>query len=100
MYESSKLNEDTRRFYPVTVTNDASGITVTDQVGNTANVVLTDGLYNNICREYWMSVSTSPKGVRATRSLISSSHAVVHQIDAALIYGEEMQMNWSTAMRQ
>ncbi len=100
MYESSKLNEDTRRFYPVTVTNDASGITVTDQVGNTANVVMTDGLYNNICREYWMSVSTSPKGVRATRSLISSSHAVVHQIDAALIYGEEMQMNWATAMRQ
>lgn len=98
-YESSKLNEVTRRFYSITVNSDANGMTVKDQLNKTCHVVKTEGLYNNNCREFWMSVSTSPKGVRANRSLVSSSNAVVHQIDGVLKYSEEMNSDWHYILR-
>lgn len=97
-YETSKLNEKNRRFYSVTVSADANGLQVTDQLNTVARVVKTEGLYNNICRELWMTVSG--KGVRATRSLVSSSNAVVHQIDKALIYNTEFQTDWYSEMRK
>ena len=99
-FETSKLNDQTRRFYPLTVTSNAEGIEVTDQMGRTAHVVREEGLYNNPCREYWMAVSGTVKGVRGTRSLVSSSNAVVHQIDNTLIYDKSQLNNWVTEMRK
>ena len=100
-FETSMLNDVTRRFYPITVTNNSAGIQIKDQTGHTANVVLTEGLYNHICREFWMNVDESRgKGVNSTRQLISSSNAVVHQIDNVLIPNESMQRNWSNELRE
>ena len=100
-FETSKLNEQTRRFYSVSVTSDQSGIEVTDQLGRSAHVLREEGLYNNPCREYWIEMlAGSVKGVRATRTLISSSNAVVHQIDNTLIYDESMLQSWTSEMRK
>ena len=98
-FESSKLNEVTRRFYSVTVNADNNGLDVTDQLGRTVHVTKKEGFYNTICREFWISESTTPKGVRATRSLISSSNAVVHQVDDVLLFSADQQKNWYSAMR-
>lgn len=98
-FESSKLNEKTRRFYSMTVNADYSGMDITDQLGRTVHVTQKEGLYNTICREFWISQSTTPKGVRATRSLISSSNAVVHQVDDVLLYSADQQKDWYSTMR-
>jgi len=94
-YETSKLNEATRRFYSVTINANSSALTVTDQLQNKATVLTNSKLYNHICREYWLSVSG--KGAKATRSLISSSNAVVHQIDQPLFFDKGQLDNWKYA---
>lgn len=79
-FESTLRNPETNRFYPLTVTSTTSSLTVVDNAGNTRHVNLTDGLYNNICREYWLSGSGN------NRSIYQASDAIVHQIDGVLKY--------------
>jgi hypothetical protein len=57
-------------------------MTVTDVLGNVCNVVKTDGLYNNICREYWFENKGNAK--LPQYRLFMSSDAVVHLIDQPL----------------
>ena len=80
MYESMKRNPETGRFYPIQVDYDATSMTVTDNMGNHHKVVTTQGLYNNICREYWF------EGSGNSSRLFMGSDVVVHLIDGALQY--------------
>ena len=81
-YETSKLNPANRRFYNLTVRKEGdTGMTITDNIGQTRNVVTTEGLYNNMCREYAFDTGKN--------TIYTSSYAVVHLIDGALIYDEE-----------
>ncbi len=98
-YESSKLNDATRRFYSIKVTNNNGSLTLVDRMKNTRKVETQNDLYNIICREYWMKASGTGTAVRKSRELVSSSHAVVHQIDDVLIYADEMQKDWKSVMR-
>lgn len=84
-YESMLRNPVTNRFYSLTVNSNGSGLSVTDVQGNTRHVVKTDGLYNQICREYWLQ-GTQTKN-KYTRTIYQTSDAVVHQIDQPLFYG-------------
>ena len=78
--ETMRRNQETGKFYPVTVNNEGGQMWVKDLVGNKRNVVKTEGLYNCICREYWW---------RSTGQSYMASDAVVHQIDGVLL-AEEM----------
>ena len=75
-YESMKRNLETGRFSPLRVTSSPTQMTVTDEIGNVRNVVKQEGLYNNLCREYWFN------GTR----LFMASDIVVHLIDGPLFY--------------
>ena len=75
-YESMKRNLTTGRFSPLTVISTPTQMTVTDEAGNTRNVVKQEGLYNNLCREYWFD---------GTRQFMASD-VVVHLIDGPLFY--------------
>ena len=75
-YESMKRNVTTGRFSPLTVISTQTQMTITDEVGNTRNVVTQEGLYNNLCREYWFD---------GTRQFMASD-VVVHLIDGPLFY--------------
>ncbi len=75
-YESMKRNLTTGRFSPLTVVSTPTQMTVTDEAGNTRNVVKQEGLYNNLCREYWFD---------GTRQFMASD-VVVHLIDGPLFY--------------
>jgi uncharacterized surface protein with fasciclin (FAS1) repeats len=80
-YESMRRNLETGRFYPITVNNAGGTMWVRDVLGNTRNVVKTDGLYNQICREYWFSGSTANLA-----TTFMASDAIVHQIDGPLFF--------------
>jgi hypothetical protein len=81
-YESMLRNPETGRFYQLTTDYDTNNMTVTDVLGNVCNVVKTDGLYNNICREYWFENKGNAK--LPQYRLFMSSDAVVHLIDQPL----------------
>jgi len=79
-YESMKRNPETGRFFPLEVKADSESLTVTDVMGNKRSVQKSNGLYNNICREYWF------EGTGNSARLFMGSDAVVHQIDGPLYY--------------
>ena len=78
-YETGMLNPANRRFYSIEVNKiGTDGMELTDQLGNKRKVVTTEGLYNNVCREYAFNTGAN--------TIYTSSSAVVHQIDGALFY--------------
>ena len=82
IFESMKRNYDTGRFYGLESDNSNGQLTVKDVMGNVRHVTKQEGLYNNICREYWFNGSGN------TARIFMASDAVVHQIDAPLFYEE------------
>ena len=82
IFESMKRNYETGRFFGLESDNSNGQLTVKDVMGNVRHVTKQDGLYNNICREYWFNGSGN------TARIFMVSDAVVHQIDAPLFYEE------------
>ncbi len=80
IYESMLRNPETGRFYPLTSDISGNQLRVTDNTGKTYNVVKTEGLYNQICRDYWFRGSVG--GNNST--IFMTSDAIVHQIDGCL----------------
>lgn len=80
-YESMTRNPKNGRFFPIKVDfSNKEQMTVTDATGQEHHVVKDNGLYNIVCREYWIKGASSP----ATAIVYSTSDAVVHQIDSPL----------------
>ena len=82
IFESMKRNPETGRFYGLESDNSNGQLTVKDVMNNVRHVTKQNGLYNNICREYWFKSSGN------TAKIFMASDAVVHQIDAPLFYEE------------
>ncbi len=82
IYESMMRNPETGRFFPISSDNSGGQLTLTDVVGNKRHVVKRDGLYNQICREYWLDGAVGANGAL----IFMASDAVVHQIDGPLMY--------------
>jgi uncharacterized surface protein with fasciclin (FAS1) repeats len=78
-YESMKRNAESGRYEPLIVNNAGGQMWVEDIMGNRRHVVKADGLYNQICREYWL------KGSENVATTYMASDAVVHQIDGVLL---------------
>lgn len=89
-YESMLRNPETGRYFPISVDmTDPNELTVSGfKEGNTAHVVKTEGLYNNICREYWWKGDVSSSDKAAKAEIFMTSDAVLHQIDTPLLYGD------------
>ena len=95
-YESMTRNPKTGRFFPITVDNSGDQMTLRDvkaqdylkaHPGETVtpydrHVMKENGLYNLICREYWIAGEKS----LTSATINSTSDAVVHQIDGTLMY--------------
>ena len=82
-YESMKRNPETGRFFPITASYDQNRITVKDVKGNTRTVTTREGLYNNICREYWFQKDDK---VNYSDHLFMASSVVAHLIDEPIYY--------------
>lgn len=76
------------RPYKLHVNATASGITVTDNIGNTHNVVMTEGLYNIPATEYWVKGTLTAASTPYNFQLDNSSSVVVHAIDGPLVYAD------------
>lgn len=93
-YETGKLNPENKRFFSLEVTASNSAMTVIDQINAEPRKVMTEGgLYNITCREYWMTKQGGTSKL-INRMLMSSSNAVVHQINDVLLYDKEQLTNW------
>jgi hypothetical protein len=88
-YETSTLNPLNKRFYSLTVSTNADGLTVKDLMGNQRSVVKGDN-YNLIGREYWIQDADK---VNRTK-LYNASDVVVHQIDGVLLYQQQQLTPW------
>ena len=100
-YETSKLNATTKKFYSLKVNSDNQNMTVSDAVhAEPRHVLKSEGLYNNMCREYLYSNSDKEKAV--TGNLYSSSYAVVHLIDGPLLFSESQlePMDWTPGVEK
>ena len=81
-YESMTRNPKTGRFYPITVDNSNGQMTMTDATNQAHHVMKDNGLYNIICREYWIKGEKN----KTSATIYSASDAVVHQIDGVMTY--------------
>ena len=79
-FESMKRNPDTGRFYGIEAVYDQNSISIKDVMGDDISVNTTEGLYNNICREYWF------EGTGNLARLYMGSSAVLHLVDQPLRY--------------
>lgn len=93
-YETAKLNPVNKKFYSLAIDADNGHISVTDALGNRRTVQTTQGLYNNMCREYLYTQKDPEKA--ADGNLYSSSYAVVHLIDGPLFFSSDQlePMEW------
>ena len=82
VYESMMRNPETGRFYPLQSNSAGGQLTVTDVMGNVRHVITRDGLYNQICRDYWFDGAVGSNAA----IIFMTSDAVVHLIDDALFY--------------
>lgn len=84
------------RPYKIISDASASGMTVTDNIGETHKVVMTPGLYNIQAAEYWIaSVGTGSSSKTMTQTdnpyqfyINNSSSAVIQAIDGPLVYAD------------
>ena len=76
------IDDGNLSYHKLTTSATNNGISITDELGNTREVVKTPGLYNIMTREYQYDSSDAMKA----SSLYTSSYAVVHQIDGVLNY--------------
>lgn len=108
-YETGKINPANRRFYSLEVTVDSRSLTIKDyltqaeekETGTSSehrSHVLTgaDNLWNRTCCEYW--ISGSPTSYE--RTIASSSHVVVHQIDAPLFFSQTQKVGWKKRVEE
>ncbi len=89
-YETSAYMVDSDRnlsYFKVSVSPDGeSGLNVKDMAGNVRKVVTTSpAVYNRMAREYQYDSSDAT----LAKNIYTSSYAVVHQIDGALMYRKQ-----------
>lgn len=90
-YLTETIDNTTKQFYSVFVTNNGSSLSVKDHKGNVANVVTDEGKYNLIGRDIRVNNSTgsitNPDKSKST-TIDMYSCTVVHQIDNVLWFEE------------
>ena len=80
-YETAARNEYDK-FHKLTVSSDGTGLTVTGENGNRANVITAGGAYNIMARDFIVDAADYTQATNIT----ASSRAVIHLVDKALGY--------------
>lgn len=80
-YETAARNEYDK-FHKLTVSSDGTGLTVTGENGNRANVITAGGAYNVMARDFIVDAADYTQATNIT----ASSRAVIHLVDKALGY--------------
>ena len=62
-------------------------------MGNTRNVIMSEGTYNLMAREYWVD-GTNTTTLPSNTTLNNSSFAVIHAIDGPLYYDAPNQFKY------
>lgn len=110
------INTSNNRFYSLQVTADNSGLNVWGQywvdencipyqgidddgfaiAGQSVSVDKASGCYNLMAREFWNSSTKSGNAALAdeNKQIYSTSDAVVHLIDGALIFSKNQLTSW------
>lgn len=83
-YETATVNPETERFFKIHAAVSNQGITLTDNLGLPHKVLMTDGNYNLMAREYQYDNKDASKSTQ----IETSSWAVVHLIDSPLLYSK------------
>ncbi len=97
-YLTETINDETRLFYPLFVTNTGNSITIRDNQGNTATVSNEEGRYNLIGRDLKFnnaSGSATKYDIKNSTTIESYTCTVVHQIDRPLWF-EQPSSQWHT----
>lgn len=81
-FETAYMNTANSRFYKLSVQANNSGISITDNAGNLRHVTENNNLRNLMAREY----QYNNKDVALANQIVTSSFAVIHQIDKPLMY--------------
>lgn len=85
--DNGKYVSTTGALYRINVTKvSADGITLQDAMGNTVNVLKTEGLYNIPAREYWLASDPATTTNPWNNTLSNSSSVVMHAIDRPLLF--------------
>jgi uncharacterized surface protein with fasciclin (FAS1) repeats len=99
-YLTETINNSTKLFYPVYVTNTGSSISVKDHTGNTRHVVTSGDNYNLIGRDLKVnnaSGSTTRYDINNSTTIESYTATVVHQLDEPLWF-ETPSSAWHTSL--
>ncbi len=97
-YLTETIDNKTKQFHPVFVTNTGSSLSVTDRIGHKVNVVVEDGRYNLVGRDIRVNNANGNKNspdLSKSTTIDSYSCTVVHQVDGVLWY-EEPSSQWHT----
>ena len=97
-YLTETINNDTRLFYPLFVTNTGSSISVRDNMGNTAQVSTAESLHNLVGRDLKLnnaSGSASTFDINNSTTIETYTCTVIHQIDRPLWF-EQPSSQWHT----
>ena len=94
-YESMMLNPQTDRYYWIDVNIANQDLTLKDYLGDSRKVIKQKGLYNNICREYWMSGNSF-----LSKEIYTTADAIVHQIDGPLYYEASQKTPWKSQVNK
>ncbi|MBR1520488.1 MAG: fasciclin domain-containing protein [Bacteroidaceae bacterium] len=76
------------RPYKIKVDVSANGMTVTDNIGQTHNVIMTDGMYNLMANEYWIKGTMALTANPYQYNIDNSSSVAIHAIDGPLVYAD------------
>lgn len=97
-YLTETIDNTTKLFYPVYITNTGDAMSIRDNIGQTAHVNVSEGLYNLIGRDIRVNNSTgstSSPDISKSTTIDSYSCTVVHQIDNVLWF-EQPSARWHT----
>ncbi len=97
-YLTETINNETRLFYPLFVTNTGSSINIRDNMGNVAHVSEVEGRYNLVGRDIKVnnaSGSASRYDIQTSTTIETYTCTVVHQIDRPLWF-EQPSSQWYT----
>ena len=75
--------------YRLNVNVSASGLEVTDNMGNTRKVLTNGGLHNIPANEFWVRGNLTPGSMPYNFQLDNSSFVVIHAIDGPLMYSSD-----------
>ncbi len=96
LYESAKMNPETKRFYTFNIKSSGNNLSVVDNMGVEHKIL--PAFYNKPCREMWIKLGSGTGGVTTVNcyqsTIESASNVVVHKVEKPLFYDAAQLTDW------